>query len=231
MKSILRRLVLILKAWLHALLSPAEDPRKLFAFAYQRQQELLGRVRLAQSNVAAAREQLEGKVAGMRDKQPELEEQARRALVGGREDLARFALQLRQVAAAELQELRELEREEHMLSLVEQRLTTQIEAFSVRQEVMEARYSTAEAHVHVHEALGGVSEELADLGVALERAEQRTEDMQARVSAIDELVEMGILEMPRRGPGPTTASAVLGSGGPGDVELRLAALKREINVG
>ena len=64
------------------------------------------------------------------------------------------------------------QQEERALELVEQRLAAQIEAFFARQEVLEARYTTAEAEVRVGEVMGGVSEELADLTRALERAEQ-----------------------------------------------------------
>ena len=234
MTTILRRLKLLLKVWLDALLAPAEDPRQVFVLAYQRQRQLLTNVQRAQEHIAASTQQLESKTAAAKEKLPQLEEQARQALVAGREDVARFALQLRQVAVEDLQQLEgqvgELEREQQTLSLVEQRLSTQIEAFFARQEVLAARYSTAEAQVRVSEALGGVSEEMADLGVAIERAEQTTENMQARVTAIDRLVESGILDTPMR---PTL------SGDPGrlaaaeaseDVEERLAALKTELGV-
>ena len=235
MTSILRRLKLILKVWLDKLLTSAEDPRRVFAVAYQRQRELLSKVQRAQANIAKAKLQLESKTAGAREKLPQLEEQARQALVGGREDSARFALQLRQVANEDLEELErqvsELEQEERALSLVEQRLRTQIEAFFARQEVLAARYTTAEAQVRINEAMGGVSEELAGLGVALERAEQTTENMQARVTAIERLVETGILDTPMHSPPGATPRQLAEVEASGEVEERLTALKGELGVG
>ena len=151
MNSILRRLVLIVKVWLNTLFASAEDPRQVFAAAYQRQRELLQKVRLAHAKVSASKGQLQAKTADAERKLPQLEEQARRALLAGREDSARFALQLRQVAADELHNLEEqvraVQEEEQVLALVEQRLTAEIEAFFARQEVLAARYSTAEAQV------------------------------------------------------------------------------------
>ena len=235
MTGILRRIILILKAWLNAFLSSAEDPRQVFAVAHQRQQALLAKVREAQANVATSKERLEAKTAQARDKLPKLEKQARQALMAGREDLARFALQLRLAAVNDLQvleqQVQELEQEERTLSLAEQRLATQIEAFHARQEVIAARYTTAEAHVRLHEALGGVSEELADVGQALERAEQRTEGMQARASAIERLVELGVLEAPEGVVGQAAMPHPAGDDASQAIEEHLTDLKREVGLG
>lgn len=233
--GLLRRFVLLLKVWLNTLLSPAEDPRQTFAYAYQRQRELLVKVQQALTDLATSKERLANKTVEVQKKLPQLEEQARRSLIANREDLARLALQRRQVAAMELKTLEaqvhEVEQEEQRLSLVEQRLSTQIEAFFARQEVIAARYSAAEAQVRVNEALGGVSQELADLGRALEKAEQTTEHMQARASALDELVEAGILET----PGLTSGDAVERELAQVDVaqavEKQLAALKSQLKSG
>ena len=109
--------------------------------------------------------------------------------------MARFALQLRSRAAEEIhaleEELRTLQQEEQILPLVEQRLVAEMDALGARREVLDARSSSVQAQVRVREALGGVSEELAGLSLALDQAEQRTEQLQARASAIDQLVDLG----------------------------------------
>ena len=226
------RIRLIVKVWLNALLAPADDPREVFAAAHRRQQELLDKVRHAIATVATSRTRLDGDSEQAGKKLPELEERARRSLVAGNEDQARFALQLRQVVLEEAQALddqvMQLDREHQALSLVEHRLATQIETFFARREMLEARYSSTEAQVRIKEALTGVSDELEDLDVDLERAEEKTKNMQARVSAIDELVETGILEMPAgHAVGPWSS---LSSGEAEDraVEDRLSELKREL---
>ena len=55
--------------------------------------------------------------------------------------------------------------------------------------------------------------------------------MQARVSAIDHLVELGALDVPGRGPGDSGLPQLAGAGDTDDVEERLAALKRELGEG
>jgi phage shock protein A len=227
--------LLRLKALMKDLFAPAEDPRQTFRYAYQRHRESLLKVQQALADVGAAKSRLETKTGEVRLKLPQLEDQARRALLGGREDLARVALRRRQVAAVELrtleEQLRDVEQEEQRLALVEQRLATQIETFYARQEVLEARYSAAAAQVQINEALGGVSAELADLGSALERAEEKTERMQARASAIDRLIDEGILEA----PGAAKAETLERLLGPVDVtqavEEQLAALRSQLEDG
>ena len=232
MTALIRRLKLLIKVWLDALLSSAEDPREVFVIAHRRQRDLLDNVRRALATLRASREQLVRNSEEALGRLPQLEERARQALVAGREDQARFALQLRQVVVDGNKDLdaqiAQMEEEERTMSLVEHRLATQIAAFFARQEAMEARYNSASVQVRIREALGGVSEELAGLDSALERAEETTENMQARVTAIDQIVENGILEMPAYGPGVATQNQLTAGGLDGDVEEMLASLKLEV---
>ena len=224
-----------LKGWLKGLTHSAPDPRQTFVYTYQHQRDLLDKVQQALVDMGAAKERLQAKTDEVQKKLPQLEDQAMRALIAKREDLARIALQRRQVATVELQTLRdnvaEVEQEEHRLALVEQRLSTQIEAFFARQEVIAARYSAAEAQVRINEALGGVSTELADLGSQLEQAEQRAVNMQARASALDELVNTGVLEMPAvtRGDALDRNLAQIEVGK--EVEGQLEEMKKKLKAG
>ncbi len=231
----MRRVGLAVKQGVGAFTASAEDPRQTFAPAYQRQGELLQKVQQALVDIGTAKDRLESKTAEVGGKLPQLEEQARRALIAEREDLARLALQRRQIAVVELEvlegQVREVQQEEQRLSMVEQRLATQIEAFYARQEVIAARYTAAEAQVRIGESLSGISDELDDLGRALERAEEKTEHMQARASAIDRLVETGVLETPGLPAGDPVAHELGQLEGEQDVEAQLAALSREIEPG
>ncbi|HBG22845.1 MAG TPA: phage shock protein A, partial [Peptococcaceae bacterium] len=65
-----------------------------------------------------------------------------------------------------------------------------------KKQVIKAQYSASEAQVKIGEAMSGLSEEMADVGTAIERAEHKTQEMQARASAIDELIASGTLEDP-----------------------------------
>lgn len=221
------------KKSMDSLLTPAEDPRQTHASTFEKQRGLLVKVQTALQEVGKAKGRLEAKAAETRAKLPQLEELARQALRENREDLARLRLQRRQLAGIELQglekQLLEIEREEHRLSLAEQRLSSQLAAFYTRRELIAARYSAAEAQVHIGEALSGVSGELAELSQAMAQAERKSAQMQARAAAIDRLVDEGLLEIP--------AAVDLAAGEdllPGDalidVEAQLAALKVEIGA-
>lgn len=234
MTSILRRIVLIIKSWLHSLMASAEDPRQEFASAYRRQQELLGKVRQAQANVATSGNQLNARIADSQRSLAGLQGRARQALVDDQEKLARFAIQMRLGAETEMHALErqqgELAQEEQVLEMIEHRLTSQMQLFAARQEVLQARYSTAEAQVSVQEAMGGVSEELAGLGDALEKAEERTERMQARASAIDELVELGVLNLPGGSVDDTPALMPAGPADESLIEEQLVDLRQQIGT-
>jgi phage shock protein A len=180
-----------MKGWLGAVMAPAEDPRQLYT--YRHQHDSLVKVQNALSAIAAARERLATKTDVMRDSLSSLERQAEQALTEGKEDLARYALQRRVLAAAEIQSLEDkvsnLAVEQESLSLVEQRLSAEIETLLARQEIAAVQYSAAEAQAEGKQAMTGISKELADLGAALEEAERRTAEMQARATVVGELVE------------------------------------------
>src|SRR5215208_1228531 len=92
------------------------------------------------------------------------------------------------------QQIKELEQQQEQLIANEQRLRQKIEQFRTKKEVIKAQYSAAEAQVRISEAANGVGEEMADLGLAMQRAEDKTETMRARASAVEELEKAGAFD-------------------------------------
>jgi phage shock protein A len=219
-----------LKDWL----APAEDPRQTFAGADQRQRQLLLKVRRSVQALAASKQQLAIQGEETRAQLLQLETQASRALSLGREDLARLALQQHQLAVLELRSLdeqaRELQQKELRLSLIQQRLLSQLETFQARQTMMAARYTAAEAQTHIGEALTELSRELADLGLALERAEQKTEHMQARAAAMDDWVDASLSETQSLPIGDRVDRQLMQFDLTQAVEEQLAVLKRQLST-
>ena len=127
-----------------------------------------------------------------------LETQARQALAAGREDLARQALERKSAVQQQLvdldQQVKGLEQQQEKLVASEKQLQAKIEAFRSQKEVIKAQYSAAEAQVRIGEAATGIGEQMADTGLAIQRAKDKTEQMQARASAIEELTAAGSLE-------------------------------------
>lgn len=192
------RIKMLFKMKASSTLDDVEDPREVMDYAYGQQQEFLRKVKQGLIEVATAKHQLDGQVRRQRSRIPQLEDQAARAVSNDREDLARVALQRKQVVQVELtgleQQLAEVTVEEQRLIVAEQQIAARIEEFRTHREVMSARYSAAEAKVRINESLTGVSGELGELSMALGRAEEKTDRMLARASALDALIDGGALE-------------------------------------
>jgi phage shock protein A len=126
-----------------------------------------------------------------------LEQQARRSLESNREDLARIALERKNMLIAQIKELDrqigEIEKDQIKLENAERRLSTKIDEFKTRKEMIKAQYSAAEAQVKIKENVTGISEEMNDLGMVLNRVEEKTENMKAKASALDEMIDSGVL--------------------------------------
>lgn len=186
-----------LKAGLDAALAPAVDPRTTYVNAHQKQEALLAQVKVAMNHVTASKERMQARAGEDRARLPQMLEEARAELVAGHTEAARVRLQRRQVVALELAALEtqvaEVEHDESNLRLLEGRLANQVDEFVARQQVILARYNAAEAQIQIKEAVTGVSREFAELTAALTEAEEKTEGMEARVSAIDRLVREGLL--------------------------------------
>jgi phage shock protein A len=87
-----------------------------------------------------------------------------------------------------------LQDQQEKLVASEKQLSARIEQFRSQKEVIKAQYSAAEAQVRIGEAATGIGREMDNTGLAIQRAKDKTEQMQARASAIDELVTSGDLE-------------------------------------
>jgi phage shock protein A len=127
----------------------------------------------------------------------------------------------------------ELEKQQESLTQNEQKLRSKIEAFRSKKEVIKAQYSAAEAQVRISEAANGVGEQMADLGMAIQRAEDKTEDMKARASAVEELEAAGTFEdLTQLGEGKDDIDRQLDQLGQGaQVDDELAKMKAELGSG
>lgn len=196
--GLLGRAITVVKAKISTLLDQAENPAETLDYAYAQQQEALQRVRRGVVEVVASKRQLQYQAEQIRKDIAKLENQARQAVQLGREELAREALQRKQLATLQVQGLEEqiagLEKEQERLTAMAKSVEAKVEAFRTQKEVIKAQYAAAEAEVRISSAVSGVSEEMADVALAMERAKDKTERMKAKASAIGELTESGFLE-------------------------------------
>jgi phage shock protein A len=225
----------IFKAKASSALDRAEDPRQTLDYSYEKQLELLQKVRRGVADVATSRKRMELQLQTLALQVDKLEGQGRAALAQGREDLAREALTRRsaiQQQMADLQgQLAQLHAEEDKLIAAQQRLAAKVEAFRTQKETLKATYTAAEAQTKINEAFTGISDEFSDVGQAVQRAEDKTAQMQARAGAIDELIASGALTDPSGATKDDLTIELERMSSHSDVERELARLKSEIAPG
>ncbi len=196
--GLMSRASAIIRAKLSALLNRAENPQETLDYSYEKQLESLQNVKRGIADVVTAKKRLEIQTQQLEQNVVKLDGQARQALAAGREDLARQALERKSGAQQQLQDLdgqvKQLEDQQEKLVSNEKQLSARIETFRTQKEVIKAQYSAAEAQVRIGEAATGIGREMDNTGLAIQRAKDKTEQMQARASAIDELVTTGDLE-------------------------------------
>lgn len=174
-----------------------EDPREALDYSYTKQIELLNKLRRDMAEVVTAKRRLEMQKAKLWDNIRTLDEQARRSIDAEREDLAKLALERKNANLMQLQglekQIAEMLSEQEKLEQTEKRLATKVEEFKSKKEVIKAQYSAAEAQVRIKENVTGISEEMTDIGMSLNKAEEKTEKMKAKSGALDEMMNSGVL--------------------------------------
>jgi len=221
--SLWTRIRLLLNTEASSALDQAEDPRHVLDYAYNQQQELLITLRRGLVDVATAKQQLEQQAQRLESRIPHLDDQARRAVAAGRDDLEQLALNEMEGLT---KQVAEVEADKQRLAGQERTLQVRIEQFRTHREVVSARYTAAEAEVRLKESLAGVSGELAELGMAVGRAEEKAERLQARAKAIDTLVDLGAF--PAVGGGDFVEAELLHITLSKEIDEQLAKIKSEV---
>ena len=193
----LERMSAVVQAKMNKIMNRIEDPREVLEVSYEKQLQLLQNVKRGVAEVTTSKKRLELQKAKLQMNIDKLDGQAKEAISASREDLARKALESKALMQAQLNtlegEINELNDQQLKLQAAETRLATKVEAFRTKKETIKAQYTAADAQVKITESVTGISEEMADVGLAVQRAEEKTEDMKARSAALDELLESGTL--------------------------------------
>jgi phage shock protein A len=233
--GVMKRVTMVFRAKANKALDRMEDPRETLDYSYQTQLELLQKVRRGVADVATSRKRLELQVNTLNQQAGKLDRQARDSLAAGREDLAREALTRKAGLQSQLQDLQtqyeQLQGEEERLTQASQRLQAKVDAFRTRKETIKATYTAAEAQTRINEAFTGISEEMSDVGMAIQRAEDKTAQMQARAGALDELMASGALDDLVSGPRDDIQAELDRMGAGQGVDHELEQMKRELSQG
>jgi phage shock protein A len=190
-------------------------------------------VNIAQQKIShlVSEKRLEIQANQLRQSQEKLRGQAKLALQQGREDLARLALTRAQASAPQVDQLQvqitQLKEQEQKLEETAQRLAARVENFKSQRDSLKAQYSAAEASARIGETVTGLSRGANDLTMTLERAQEKTQQMQARAAAVEELMSNGTLDTLGMPGGDDIDRQLRGATDQAAVEAQLAQLRQE----
>ncbi len=211
-----------------------EDPTETLDYSYNKQLSLLTDVRRGLAEVATSKQRLKMQSEKLRQQNVNLQLQAQRGVAAGRDDLARLALQRSQTIQPQIDGLTtqivQLDDQQTKLTDASQKLQTRIDMFRTQKESIKAQYQASSAQVKISESFTGISREMNDIGMAVERAQDRIEQMQARSGALDELIDSGALSdyTSQLGGGDDIDRQLRLARGDDDIEAQLSALKAQL---
>lgn len=219
--GVLSRFTNYIKTVMSSILDRAEDPAMALDYSYEKQLEQLQALRRSIADVVTNEKRLELQQAQINQQMDKLDGQARQAISMGREDLARMALERKQGLQGQVgqfgTQIEQLKAQQAKFVEMEQRLNARVEAFRTQKEMVKAQYGAAQAQVKIQEAATGISEEMSDVNLAVQRAQDKVLQMQARANALDELTASGTL-------------AEIGPGAPDAIDRQLQQMSDQTEV-
>ena len=232
------RLMMFFHIKTNAALNRAEDPGQVMDYSYQKQQEQLQELRRSIANVVTNEKRLELQQKQIEEHIRKINLQAQQALQADREDLARMALQRKEMLILQInsyeQQIAQLKMQAEKLIAMEHNASTRVEAFRIQKEMVKAQYSAAQAQVKISETVAGLSEGMTEINLAMQRAQDRVLNMQARANAMEMLIEQGTLgEQGLLGEGSrdTLDRELQRLSTEENVEAQLLAMKRQLQLG
>jgi phage shock protein A len=232
------RLLTFFRIRAESALDKAEDPGQVMDYSYGKQLEQLQNLRRSIADVVTNEKRLELQQTQLQQQMNKLDSQAMTALQANREDLARMALQRKETIVAQLssyeQQLAQLRAQEERLVTMERNISARVEAFRTQKEMVKAQYGAAQAQVKINEAVTGISQEMSEMNLAMQRAQDKVLSMQARANAMEALIEQGTLGeqgLLGAGSGDTLDRELHQLTAQQNVEAQLQAMKQQIQLG
>ena len=218
------RLANLFRMRANAALDKVEDPGQVMDYSYSKQLEQLQNLKRSIAEVVTNEKRLEMQQSQIQQKINTLDQQAMQALQANREDLARMALQRKETLLVQIngyeQQLAQLRAQEEKLVNMERTISARVETFRTQKEMVKAQYNAAQAQVKINEQVTGISEEMSEMNLAMQRAQDKVLTMQARANAMDALIEQGTLG----------DQGLLGAGSGDPLERELQQISAQQNV-
>jgi phage shock protein A len=230
--GVLSRFTTYVKSVFSSMLDRAEDPGQTLDYSYQKQLEQLQNLRRSIADVVTSEKRLELQKAQLTTDINRYDDQARRALSLNQEDLARQALERKQGIQAQLAgfdtQIEQLKGQQQKFLDMQERLQARVEAFRNQKEMVKATYGAAQAQVKIQESVSGISEEMSDVNLAVQRAQDKVLQMQARANALDELTAAGALPEIGSPGGDSIDRQLAALSSKSDIDNELAAMKAQM---
>src|SRR6266487_2056306 len=215
----------------NAALDKAEDPGQVMDYSYSKQVEQLQQLRRSIADVVTNEKRLEMQQTQLIEKTNKLDQQALQALQANREDLARMALQRKETLLVQInsyeQQMAQLKAQEEKLISMERTISARVEAFRTQKEMVKAQYNAAQAQVKINETVTGISEEMTEMNLAMQRAQDKVLTMQALIDQ-GTLSEQGMLGA---GSGDTLERELQKISTEQNVEAQLQEMKQQLQLG
>lgn len=220
----------------NAALDKAEDPGQVMDYSYQKQLEQLQNLKRSIADVVTQEKLLERQQSDLQQQVNKLDQQALTALQANREDLARLALQRKETLVQQLgqyeQQIAQLHAQEEKLVNMERTISARVSSFRTQKEMVKAQYSAAQAQVKINEAATGISQEMTEMNMAMQRAQDKVLSMQARANAMESLIEQGTLgDQGLLGSGDSLERELHQISAQQNVDSQLEAMKRQLQLG
>ena len=232
------RLTTFFRIRANSALDKAEDPGQVMDYSYAKQLEQLQQLRRSIADVVTNEKRLELQEGQIQQQFDKLGQQAVLALQANREDLARMALQRKETLQTQIasyrQQIEQLRGQEQKLINMERTVSARIESFRTQKEMVKAQYNAAQAQVKINEVATGISEEMTEMNLAMQRAQDKVITMQARANAMETLIEQGTLGeqgLLGAGSGDTLDRELQKISSEQNVEAQLQAMKQQMQLG
>lgn len=191
------RFTTIVMSKINKILGRIENPAEELDYSYEKQLELLQNVKKGIAELTTAKKTLEIQKTKLVNDIPKLENQAKQCMSQGNEPLTRAALERKNNTLNSIKSLTEqinkLNKDQEKLTEASRVLEMKIEQLKSEKETVKAQYLAAEASVKINESLSGIGDNVGNIGTAMERARDKTDQMNAKSSAIEELTQSGVL--------------------------------------
>ena len=232
--SLFQRAHDIVAAKANKALDAAENPNEMLDYSYEQMLDHITQVRRALVDIAASKKQLELQEQQLQHSVDHLQDQAQAALAQGREDLAREALSRKAAAQQQANDMepqrQQLDEEEQKMEQTLSALQQRVNTFRSQKEVMKAQYTAAQAESSVNEEAAGISRSFSDSGAALQRAQDKIANMQARPAPWTSYSSPGVLE-DVGGSTDDIQRELDEAGANAEVDKELAAMKAQLGSG